>query len=72
MILIDFNNEPTKIVTLKEVESIMNSVGMDWYGFKYYTINDREMFESKTNASVHPTNDGKAILHDRNFNWESE
>lgn len=70
MTIVNFNNEATKIVTVKELETIMNSVGMNWYGFKNVSVNDREMFEEKTNIYFEPTNDGKVRLHDMNFVWE--
>lgn len=70
MTTVNFNNEATKIVTVKELETIMNSVGMNWYGFKNVSVNDREMFEEKTNISFEPTNDGNVRLHDMNFVWE--
>jgi hypothetical protein len=67
---INFNNKATKIVTVKELEIIMNSIGMDWLGFESVSVNDREMFEEKTNISFEPTNDGNARLHDLDFVWE--
>ena len=70
MTKVNFNNEATKIVTVKELETIMNSVGMSWYGFENVSINDREIFEEKTNISFEPKNDGKVRLHDINFVWE--
>jgi hypothetical protein len=69
MTTVNFNNEATKIVTVKELETIMNSIGMNWYGFENVSINDREMFEEKTNISFEHTNDCKVILHDINFLW---
>jgi hypothetical protein len=68
--LIDFNNEPTKIVTVEEFENIMNSVGLNWYGWDNFSVRDREMFEEKTDMSFSPMGDGKVKLHDDNFIWE--
>ena len=70
MTIVNFNNEATKIVTVKELEVIMNSIGMNWYGFKNVSTNDRDMFEKKTNISFEPTSDGNVRLHDLNFVWE--
>lgn len=70
MTTVNFNNEATKIVTVKELETIMNSIGMKWYGFENVSTNDREMFEEKTNISFEPTKYGKVRLHDTNFVWE--
>lgn len=68
--MINFNNLPVKIITIKELESIMDKIGLKWYGFKYVSVNDRQEFEFKTNAAFEPTNDGKVKLHDLNFNWD--
>lgn len=43
---------------------------MNWYGFENVSVNDREMFEEKTNISFEPIKDGKVRLHDINFVWE--
>lgn len=70
--MINFNNLPTKIITVKELEKLYNEIGLRWYDFKHVSIIEREEFENKTNAAFEPTNDGKVKLYDLNYNWDTE
>ena len=70
MTTINFNNQPYKIVSESEIKAIMNSIGLNWHGIKYLSINDREIFEDKTDACIEIIKDGIIRLHDLNFAWQ--
>ena len=70
MTTVNFNNEATKIVTVKELENLFNSIGLNWYGWNNVSINDRDIFEDKMQMVFEPTKDGMVRLHDDNFVWE--
>lgn len=70
MTTINFNNQPTIIITIKEFEKLMNSINLNFYGFLYMSISDRDTFEEKTNMSFENLKNGNVKLHDLNYDWE--
>lgn len=67
---IEFNNKENKKITISEFESLMNTIGLNFYGFKNISTNDRDLFEDKLNASFEFLKDGTIVLHDLNYTWE--
>ncbi len=67
---INFNNQPTKVITVEEFELLMNSVNLKFYGFDNISVNDRDTFEERTDISFSPMQDGNVKLHDLNYEWE--
>ncbi len=72
MIKVNFDNQPTKIISIKEFADIMNSIYLSFYGLDRISISDNEEFENKTDMAFEPTEDGNIRLHDLNYDWERE
>lgn len=70
MTTLEFNNEPTKIITEQEAVEFMKTLGMNWHGFEYFDGNDQNMIEEKTDVMFEPLDNGTFKLHDLNYEWE--
>jgi hypothetical protein len=72
MIKVDFDKQPTKTVSIKELADIMSSIGLSFYGLDKISTRDIEIFEDKTDMAFEPTAEGDIRLHDLNYDHVRE
>jgi hypothetical protein len=73
MVLLEFNNEPTKIITEEEAVAYMQTLCINWFGFENFSSNDQDMLSEKTDVFFepicNPTYNGTFRLHDLNHKF---
>lgn len=61
--------QDNKVISFNEFKSLLNTVGMNWYGLSNWTGSDLSMFEEKFDGfTCEPTDNGMRIW-DRNFDY---
>lgn len=66
---INFEGKDQKVVSYKEFEQILNSVGMNWYGIKNWTRGNLDLFETKFDGiTCEPFKNGMKIWN-LNFDY---
>lgn len=66
---IDFNGNDHIVVSYDEFETIINAVGMNWYGLENWTGSDLSSFENKLEGlTCEPSQNGMKIWN-RNFDY---
>jgi hypothetical protein len=66
---IEMNGLDSKELTFQEFESLINQVGMNWYGLDNWTRGDLDLFEEKFDGFTCEPIDGKMKIWDRNFDY---
>ena len=69
---INFNGEPSIVITEMQFELVLSYIGMNFYGWKNWSVNDRETVSEKLNIHAEPVMpyEGFIKLHDLNYEWE--
>lgn len=67
---LEFNNQPTKVITEQEAVEFMKTLNMNWWGFNNFTSSDQENISDKTDVMFEPQDNGTFKLHDLTFDFE--
>lgn len=68
--MINFNEQPSVKISETQLITILNSIGLNWYGAKNLSSNDIEIIEDKLDICLEIKDNGDILLHDLNYVWE--
>lgn len=70
MTTLNLNKKDRKELNFNEFETLLNTVGMNWYGVDNWTRGDLDLFETKINGfTVEPTDNNTMKVWDINYDY---